>query len=209
MLFNENGEIKQVSLESYPEDSYPKLKEEARQCKRCHLRQGCRQVVMGEGNTERKIMFVGEGPGADEDKQGRPFVGRAGRLLDKIFSAVNISREEIYISNIIKCRPPENRTPTRDEMEACSPILSAEINLIEPKVIVPLGSTPLKFLVDDSLSITESRGNWFNKGDLYFLPTFHPAYLLRNSNMKKHVWQDFKLIKKSLVRIDELYGYNQ
>lgn len=206
MLFNESGEIKQVSLESYPDDSYQELKKEARQCERCHLRQGCRQVVMGDGNTGRKIMFVGEGPGADEDKQGRPFVGRAGRLLDKIFSAVSINREDVYISNIIKCRPPDNRTPTRDEMQACSPILSAEINLIEPKVIVPLGSTPLKYLVDENLSITESRGNWFNKGDLYFLPTFHPAYLLRNSNMKKHVWQDFKLIKKSLERIDELYG---
>ncbi len=206
MLFNESGEIKQASLESYPADSYQELKEEARQCERCHLRQGCRQVVMGEGDTGRRIMFVGEGPGADEDRQGRPFVGRAGRLLDKILSAVNIKREKVYISNIVKCRPPDNRTPTRDEMKACSPILSAEINLIEPKVIVPLGSTPLKFLVDDNLSITESRGNWFNKGELYFLPTFHPAYLLRNSNMKKFVWQDFKLIKKSLDRIDEIYA---
>ncbi len=203
-MFNEQGKVKQVSMINYPDDNYEELKMKAQKCERCHLRAKCRQVVMGEGNTRRKIMFIGEGPGGDEDRQGRPFVGRAGQLLNKIFSAVNIKRENIYISNIVKCRPPDNRVPTWDEMDACAPILAAEIKIIEPKVIVPLGSTALKYLVDDNLAITRARGQWYNKGKLYFLPTFHPAYLLRNSNMKKYAWRDFKLIKKAIKRIDAL-----
>ena len=204
MIFNQNGKVND-SLFNYPLDDYEEFKNKALQCERCRLRESCTQVVMGEGSLENKIMFIGEGPGASEDKKGRPFVGRAGRLLDKILKSVNIKRKDIYITNIVKCRPPENRNPTENEMEACSPILKTEIKYIKPKVIVPLGSVALKYLVEPQRKITEDRGNWFNKGELYFLPTFHPAYLLRNANMKRPVWNDFKKIKKSIERINELY----
>lgn len=204
MIFNQNGQIKE-SLFEYPSDDYNKFKEKALKCNRCTLRETCTQVVMGEGSLKHKIMFIGEGPGSSEDKKGRPFVGRAGNLLDKILKSVKIKREEIYITNVVKCRPPDNRNPNQNEMEACSPILKTEINYINPKVIVPLGSIALKYLLGDSKKITEDRGKWFNIGELYFLPTFHPAYLLRNERMKKPVYKDFIKIKKTIKRINELY----
>lgn len=204
MIFNQNGQIKE-SLFEYPSDDYNKFKEKALKCNRCILRETCTQVVMGEGSLKHKIMFIGEGPGSSEDKKGRPFVGRAGNLLDKILKSVKIKREEIYITNVVKCRPPDNRNPNQNEMEACSPILKTEINYINPKVIVPLGSIALKYLLGDSKKITEDRGKWFNIGELYFLPTFHPAYLLRNERMKKPVYKDFIKIKKTIKRINELY----
>lgn len=207
MIFNQNGKINE-SLFKYPTDDYEVFKDKALQCERCHLRDTCTQVVMGEGSIDNKIMFIGEGPGANEDKKGRPFVGRAGNLLNKILKSVNIKRKDIYITNIVKCRPPENRNPSSEEMEACSPILKTEIKYIKPKVIVPLGSVALKYLVGPDKKITKDRGKWFNKGDIYFLPTFHPAYLLRNASMKKAVWKDFKLIKKSIERIEEIYDTN-
>ncbi|MFW6269720.1 MAG: uracil-DNA glycosylase [Bacillota bacterium] len=204
MFFDKNGNITIQQLIEYPDQSYDRLKEEALKCERCHLREKCTQVVMGEGSLENKIMFIGEGPGADEDRLGRPFVGRAGKLLDKMFDAINISREEIYISNIVKCRPPNNRVPSISEAEACMPILKAEIKLVDPKVIVPLGSTSLKYLVDREAAITRDRGKWIQRGKYYFLPTFHPAYLLRNPGAKKQAWHDFQVIKKAIDRIKEL-----
>ncbi|MCF8002120.1 MAG: uracil-DNA glycosylase [Halanaerobiales bacterium] len=205
MLFNQNGQLTETMF-NYPENDYEVFREKALKCERCNLRSTCTQVVMGEGSLDHKIMFIGEGPGASEDKKGRPFVGRAGRLLDKILQSANIKRNNIYITNIVKCRPPENRNPTDNEMKACSPILKTEIKYINPKVIVPLGSVASRYLIDSSVKITKDRGKWYNKGDLYFLPTFHPAYLLRNENMKKPVWKDFKKIKKAVDRIEELYN---
>ncbi len=205
MIFNQNGKLTE-NMFKYPENDYKKFKENALKCERCNLRSTCTQMVMGEGSLDHKIMFIGEGPGASEDKKGRPFVGRAGRLLDKILESVNIKRENIYITNIVKCRPPENRNPNDNEMKACSPILKTEIKYINPKVIVPLGSVASQYLIDSSIKITEDRGKWYNKGNLYFLPTFHPAYLLRNANMKKPAWKDFKKIKKAVDRIEELYN---
>jgi DNA polymerase len=193
------------SIVKYPLDDYDKFRKIALKCNRCQLRETCTQVVMGEGSLNHKIMFIGEGPGGTEDKKGRPFVGRAGRLLDKILESVKISREDIYITNIVKCRPPDNRNPHDKEMETCSPILKSEVKYIKPKVIVPLGSVSLKYLLGSDKKITEDRGKWFKKGNLYFLPTFHPAYLLRNENMKKKVYKDFIKIKKSIDRINELY----
>ena len=204
MFFDKNGNITIQKLIQYPNDDYQKLRKKALKCERCKLREGCKQVVMGEGSLDNKIMFIGEGPGANEDKIGRPFVGKAGKLLDKIFNSVNINREDVYISNIIKCRPPYNRTPSISEAKACMPILKSEIELIDPKVIVTLGSTALKYLVDPDMSITKNRGQWIERGKYYILPTFHPAYLLRNPNVKKSVWRDFKLISKSIDRINEL-----
>lgn len=191
----------------YPEE-YKALKKEALDCERCHLRQQCKQVVIGEGSLENKIMFIGEGPGADEDRLGRPFVGRAGQLLDKMLAAVGIERKDVYISNIVKCRPPGNRQPTFSEADTCSPILISEIKIIDPKVIVPLGSVALKYLLDKDASITRQRGKWKNRGKYYFLPTFHPAYLLRNNNMKKNAWHDFKMIRKAVDRINEIEKQN-
>ncbi len=204
MLLDKNGNIQLNNLIQYPDNDYQLLREKAIKCTRCQLHETCQQVVMGKGTINNRIMFVGEGPGAQEDKKGIPFVGRAGRLLDKILEAVEITRDDIYITNIVKCRPPGNRAPTIKEARACSPILQAEIKLINPKVIVPLGSTALKYLIDQKMSITKMRGKWIKRGNIFILPTFHPAYLLRNSNMKKVVWRDFKLIKKSLLRIEEL-----
>jgi len=204
MFFDQNGNIQIQKLIQYPDNDYEDLKEETIKCERCHLREKCTQVVMGEGAINNKIMFIGEGPGADEDRIGRPFVGRAGRLLDKIFEAININRNDVYITNIVKCRPPNNRVPTLSEAKACMPILKSEIKLIDPKVIVPLGSTSLKYLVDKNMSITKQRGNWIKRGKYFIFPTFHPAYLLRNSNMKKAAWHDFKVIKKAIIRINKL-----
>lgn len=206
MLLDREGNFNLDNNIDYPSDNYNLLKEKVLTCKRCHLRENCTQVVMGEGGIDKKIMFIGEAPGATEDKQGRPFVGRAGQLLKKIFSAIDIQRKDVYISNIVKCRPPGNRKPTISEAKTCSSILKAEFALINPKVIVPMGATAFNHLLDSQNSITDSRGKWFQRGNYFFLPTFHPAYLLRNSNMKKYVWRDFQLIKKAIERIEELYG---
>lgn len=204
MLFDQGGNFKIQQLFSYPNDNYQELKKEALKCSRCQLREGCKGVVMGEGNIDSKIMLIGEGPGANEDQLGRPFVGRAGKLMDKIFASVNLAREDLYITNVIKCRPPGNRVPRQNEFEACVSILRAEIELIDPKVIVTLGSTATKYLIDPEESITNVRGKWFQRGEIFILPTFHPAYLLRNDKMKKYSWYDFKLIKKAADRIKEL-----
>ncbi len=204
-MISNNEENINENKNKYPLDDYAKFKKKALKCNRCRLRETCTQVVMGEGSLDHKIMFIGEGPGSTEDKKGRPFVGRAGRLLDKILESVNINRKDVYITNIVKCRPPDNRNPHDKEMKACSPILKTEVKYIKPKVIVPLGSVSLKYLLGSDKQITKDRGKWFNKGNLYFLPTFHPAYLLRNANMKKKVYKDFLKIKKSIDRINELY----
>lgn len=204
MLLDQDGNFKIKQLFSYPNKNYQELKDKALKCHRCQLREGAKGVVMGEGTVDSKIMLIGEGPGANEDRLGRPFVGRAGKLLDKILSAVDLNREDLYITNVIKCRPPGNRVPNKNEFKACVSILMAEIDLIEPKVIVTLGSTATKYLISPKESITKVRGKWFQKGEIFVLPTFHPAYLLRNKNMKKYSWHDFKLIKKASERIKEL-----
>ena len=208
MFFTDNGKINKNQLISYPNDDYKKLKKEAVKCERCHLREGCKQVVMGEGNVENRLMLIGEGPGADEDEQGRPFVGRAGKLLDEIMEDSGLRRQDLYISNIVKCRPPDNRAPKTDEMDACAPILKAEIELISPKVIVPMGSTALNYLVDSNLSITRNRGEWIERGELYFLPTFHPAYIFRNRNAEDDLRRDFKVLRKASQRLSQLYDCN-
>ncbi len=205
IFFTKSGQISKNQLITYPNDKYDNLKSEAVECSRCHLRENCTQVVMGEGNTNNKIMLIGEGPGADEDKQGRPFVGKAGQLLNEIMQDVNLKRKDFYITNIVKCRPPENRKPRPDEMDACAPILKAEIKLVKPKVIVPMGSTALNYLLGNNLSITKKRGEWIERGDLYFLPTFHPAYIFRNRNAEKDVRKDFKLLKKTTERLNEMF----
>lgn len=170
------------------------------QCLSCPLaHQGRSQVVFGSGNENARLMFIGEGPGADEDKKGFPFVGRAGQLLDKIIAAMGLSREEVYISNVVKCRPPQNRTPLPDEAAACtSRILFKEIAIVEPEIICTLGSPATKALLGDHVLISQARGIFSTYKKIPVLPTYHPAYLLRNPSAKVIVWGDMKKIMERL-----------
>ncbi len=173
------------------------LEEEVRRCTLCRLSEGRRQAVPGEGSYDTPLMFVGEGPGADEDLQGRPFVGRAGQLLTKIIAAMKFRREEVYITNIVKCRPPNNRPPFRDEVEACQPYLLTQIRTIQPQVIVSLGKTATDFFVPSSAGMTSLRGEFHDFGGIKVMPTFHPAYVLRNEGdprFKRQVWQDMQKV---------------
>lgn len=179
-----------------------RLKEEALSCKRCSLRQGCLQVVFGVGNPGARIMLVGEGPGGDEDRQGIPFVGRAGQLLNRILEAAGINRDDVYITNIVKCRPPGNRLPVQSEIDACLPHLQKQIALIDPEIIICLGSLSTKTLIDKNASITRTRGNWRTIGGRRYMATFHPAALLRDPGKKKYVWEDFKEVMKEYHKPD-------
>lgn len=170
-------------------------------CKRCPLRQGARGVVFGEGNPEASIMFVGEGPGADEDKLGRPFVGAAGQLLDRILAAAGLLRQDVYIANVVKCRPPANRVPHREEIEACLPLLQGQIELIDPPIIVCLGSVASRALIRPDFAITRERGYWYELDNRLVMPTFHPAALLRDPGKKKAVWEDIQLVVKLYTQI--------
>lgn len=170
-------------------------------CNRCRLYENRTNVVFGEGNPQTDLMFVGEGPGSNEDRLGRPFVGKAGHLLDKMLKAINLTRDEIYITNIVKCRPPGNRNPQESEIEKCLPYLRWQVKIIKPKIIVSLGSISARVLIDENIKITKDRGRIFTKGKIKFIPSLHPAYLLRNPNAKKDSWEDFKLISKTLKEI--------
>ncbi len=173
------------------------------ECDKCGLRRGCRGVVFGEGDPHAEVMFVGEAPGATEDELGRPFVGRAGQLLDRILAAAGFSRQEVYITNTCKCRPPSNRTPTAEEARACRPYLDAQIRLIDPAIIVCLGRPAAQNIIDPNLRITEARGKWHTIGGRLVMPTFHPAALLRDPAKKRPVWEDFKAIRAAY---DQLKG---
>jgi DNA polymerase len=162
-------------------------------CKLCTL--GRRQVVFGVGNPNARLMFVGEAPGEDEDKQGEPFVGRAGQLLTKIIEAIGLTREQVYIANVIKCRPPGNRNPEPDEVAECEPFLFRQIEAIKPKVIVPLGKFAAQSLLKTTEPITRLRGREFSYRGTTLIPTFHPAYLLRNPSSKREVWEDMKKVR--------------
>ncbi len=165
-----------------------------RLCPLCRLRTN---AVPGEGNRAAELMFVGEAPGRDEDLQGRPFVGRAGKLLRKIIAAMKFREEEVFITNVVKCRPPENRTPHRDEVKACSPYLVRQIGLIRPRVIVTLGKSPTEFFVPSRLGMSALRGKFREYQGISLMPTFHPSYLIRNEGnreLKRMVWEDMKQV---------------
>lgn len=165
-------------------------------CQMCPLhKQGRSQVVIGDGNPNSPLMIVGEGPGADEDRLGRPFVGKAGQLLNRILEAAEIPREQIYITNIVKCRPPGNRTPEVEEMETCITILREQFRIIQPKIIVTLGSAPTRAIIDPNARITRVRGKWVERKGVRFMPTFHPSYLLRTPAAKRDAWEDFQQIR--------------
>ena len=168
-------------------------------CTRCKLHTlGRRQIVFGVGNPNADLMFVGEAPGADEDIQGEPFVGRAGQLLTKIIEAIGMKREDVYIANVIKCRPPGNRNPEPDEVEQCEPFLFRQIDTIKPKVIVALGKFAAQCLLRTSDPITRLRGREYKYRDAILMPTYHPAYLLRTPSAKREVWEDMKRVKALL-----------
>jgi uracil-DNA glycosylase family 4 len=167
-------------------------------CLRCRLAKTRTQVVYGVGNPGADLMFIGEAPGRDEDLQGEPFVGRAGQLLTDIIKAMKLSREQVYIANVIKCRPPENRNPEPDELEACRPFLRRQIELIQPKVIVTLGRFALQSLTEKGYAISSVRGQWLAYEGVRVMPTYHPAYLLRNPAAKKDVWADMKKVMGEL-----------
>ena len=177
-------------------DNWDDLKKSIAECKKCRLCTNRTNIVLGEGNINAKIMFIGEGPGADEDKQGVPFVGKAGQLMNKAFQALGINREEIYIANIVKCRPPSNRVPEEDEAQACLNYLRNQVVLIKPEIIVLLGSTALKTILGKEYGITAVRGKWMEKNGIKYMPTWHPAALLRDENKKIEFWQDLKEAKK-------------
>jgi DNA polymerase len=173
----------------------------ARACTKCSALAPCRtNVVFGTGNPHCELMFIGEAPGRDEDLQGEPFVGRAGELLTKIIQAMGFARHEVYIANVLKCRPPDNRPPEPDEMQNCLPFLQEQIDLIQPKVMVALGATAVKALIDSPLGITKMRGTWYTYRGRPIMPTFHPAYLLRNPTAKKEVWEDMQEVVRKLGR---------
>ena len=168
-------------------------------CSRCKLHTlGRTQIVFGAGNPGADLMFVGEAPGADEDEQGIPFIGRAGQLLTKIIEAIDLTRDDVYIANIIKCRPPQNRNPEPDEVASCEPFLFRQIDVIQPKVIVALGKYAAQTLLRTETPISRLRGQVFDYRGAKLIPTFHPAYLLRNPSSKREVWEDMKLVRSLL-----------
>jgi DNA polymerase len=168
-------------------------------CTRCKLHKlGRRQIVFGVGNPNADLMFVGEAPGADEDVQGEPFVGRAGQLLTKIVEAIGLKRDDVYIANVIKCRPPQNRNPEQDEVETCEPFLFRQVDVIKPKVIVALGTFAARTLLRTLDPISRLRGRVYDYRGAKLIPTFHPAYLLRNPGSKREVWEDMKVARALL-----------
>ena len=175
-------------------DNWKDLENSIIDCKKCDLCMNRINIVFGVGNKNADIMFIGEGPGADEDRQGIPFVGKAGQLMNKAFEALGINRNEIYIANIVKCRPPSNRVPEKEEAEACLNYLRNQVILIKPKIIVLLGSTALKNILGDENSITASRGKWIEKKGIIYMPTWHPAALLRDETKKIEFYKDLKKV---------------
>jgi uracil-DNA glycosylase family 4 len=168
------------------------------ECTRCRLHKGRKHIVFGVGSVNADIMFVGEGPGADEDEQGEPFVGRAGQLLNNMIAAMGLERRDVYIANIVKCRPPQNRTPEKDECDTCSPFLLRQIEVIQPKVIVALGAVAAKNLLAMNDSMSNLRGRWYEFKGARLAVTYHPAYLLRDPRQKKEAWKDLQMVMKYL-----------
>lgn len=170
-------------------------------CKNCSLGNTRTNIVIGRGNPKAQLMFVGEGPGEHEDRQGKPFVGPAGKLLDLLLEALFFEPEDYYIANIVKCRPPGNRVPVDEEAESCLPFLRNQVALIRPKIIVCLGATAMRYIVDRNAKITQIRGQWIDRKGCYIMPTFHPAALLRDESKKILMWEDMKKVKEMLDKI--------
>ena len=208
VLFGEIGRVSESVISRTKSASLPVLeisdasleaiREDIGDCRRCKLHERRRTIVFGEGNIQAKLVFIGEGPGAEEDSTGRPFVGRAGQLLDKIIAAIGFKREDVYIANVVKCRPPGNRPPERDEVDTCEQFLFRQLAFIKPKVIVTLGSPAFQCLLRTRESISRARGEWRDLNGVMLMPTFHPAFLLRSPDKKREVWEDMKKVRDYL-----------
>ena len=195
-IFQNNHLKTQESI--YLDLDLDKLKMEALDCHKCQLGQSRTHVVFGIGNEKADLMFVGEAPGAEEDRTGKPFVGRAGQLLTKIIQSTGLTRDDVYIANVLKCRPPGNRNPKSNEIEQCEPYLLRQIDLIEPKVICALGTFAAQILLRTDERISKLRGNFYNYHGTKVMPTYHPAYLLRNPENKRQVWEDIQKVMAEL-----------
>src|SRR6266567_6101182 len=190
-----------INLESLadPATSLRLIREDLGDCTRCRLhKQGRKQIVFGVGNPNADLMFIGEAPGADEDEQGEPFVGRAGQLLTNMIKAMGLRREDVYIANIIKCRPPGNRAPERDECDTCSPFLMRQIEAVRPKALVALGAVAAKTLLAVNAPMSELRGRWYDFRGTKLAVTYHPAFLLRDPRQKKETWKDLQMVMKEM-----------
>lgn len=199
------GEVTPQDTESLPrvDETLEDIWKDIGECMRCPLCcQGRSKVVNSEGNRKARLMFVGEAPGADEDAQGRPFVGRAGQLLNKIIEAIGLTRDDVFIGNVNRCRPPQNRTPTTAEAAICKPFLLREIAVVRPEVIVVLGNTAMKNLLDTKEGITKLRGKFQDYRGIKVMPTFHPAYLLRDPSKKREAWDDMKKVREYLKKAE-------
>jgi DNA polymerase len=180
----------------YRSETLDEIRNDLGDCRRCKLWKGRTNIVYGAGNPHARLVFVGEGPGYDEDRQGEPFVGKAGQLLTKIIEAMKLSRDQVYICNVIKCRPPENRNPEPDEIKACFPFLKRQLDSISPDFICALGSVAANSLLEKEVFISRVRGKFFDYKGIKVMPTYHPAYLLRNPDKKRDVWEDVQKIMK-------------
>ena len=187
-----------ASLKTVPNDSLLKIREDIGDCQRCRLGKTRKHIVFADGNPKADLVFVGEGPGADEDASGVPFVGRAGKLLTQMIEAMGLQRKDVYICNVVKCRPPGNRPPEPDEVTTCSPFLVRQLEAINPKVIVALGATAAKTLLETETGISKFRGQWLDFRGKKLMATYHPAYLLRNPPAKTEVWKDLKKVMAEL-----------
>ena len=183
--------------------SWVQLLEEIGSCERCKLSQTRSNVVPGEGDPHAKLMFIGEGPGQEEDRQGRPFVGRSGELLTRMIHAIGLERSEVYICNIVKCRPPGNRNPEPEEAAACLNYLRAQVALVRPRVVVLLGKVACQYTINGQVFITRDHGQWYEQKGVWFMPTFHPSALLRDPAKKRDAWEDFQKIRDKLRELDE------
>jgi uracil-DNA glycosylase family 4 len=186
------------SFATIPDENLPLIQQDLGECTRCKLHKTRNKIVFGDGNPKARLMFVGEGPGADEDEQGLPFVGRAGKLLTQMIQAMGLQRSDVYICNVVKCRPPQNRQPEKDEVSTCSPFLLRQIDTIAPQVIVCLGATAAKLLLDTEQGISQFRGQWMDFRGRKLMATYHPAYLLRNPAAKSEVWKDLQKVMSEL-----------
>lgn len=183
-------------------DNWQELEGSIKGCKKCKLCINRNNIVFGIGDKNADVMLIGEGPGADEDRLGEPFVGKAGQLMDKSFKALEINRKCVYIANIVKCRPPQNRVPEQDEAQACLDYLRNQVILVKPKIIVLLGSTALKNILGNEYGITAARGKWIEKKGILYMPTWHPAALLRDESKKIEFWRDLKEVKKKAEELN-------
>jgi DNA polymerase len=204
----ESLDVKALNVSSVPAPSSPSspsglqiIRDEIGDCRRCKLAPSRTNIVFGSGNPEAELVFVGEAPGYDEDQQGLPFVGRAGQLLTKIIESINLKREEVYICNVLKCRPPENRNPEPDEVVACNPFLKKQLATIRPRIVCCLGKFAAQTVLQTAAPISALRGKFSDMDGMRVIATFHPAYLLRSPEKKREVWEDMKLIRAELFRL--------